>query len=120
MMPPRGASWAMLERLRAPWACAVVDSQALGERGSLVADQSGSSAYFDPDPKEIGVARIWTRPSRFPDKKKPARHKKPFDHRCSDLSPDGPNRLYRTIRSAIANPKLNRSCDSENELPSPQ
>jgi len=28
MMPPRGASWAMLEGLRAPWACAVMDSQA--------------------------------------------------------------------------------------------
>src|SRR5262249_52481650 len=49
------------------------------------------------------------------DKKETRTPKEPFDHRCSDLSPDGPNRLCRTIRSAVAHSGLNHSCDRQNE-----
>lgn len=42
-----------------------------------------------------------------------------LNDRLSDFFPVRSDRLHRPFRSAIANPKLNHSCDSENEGPGP-
>jgi hypothetical protein len=46
-MPPRGASWAMSEGLRAPWACAVMDSQAA--RSSTTIAPQGVTTYGEEE-----------------------------------------------------------------------